>query len=140
MTRATGLSAFASRRFWVAWAICAVMGCGASLPLPRTGPHPQRKSDYIEVPYPPPPGHVEMIPSSPRQGAVWVDGQWNFEGGRWAWQPGGWVIPPAGAYFAPWTTVRLANGKLLFLPASWYGSDNRPLPPPAVLASAGQAG
>src|SRR5262249_50216884 len=110
------------------------------LPLAPSGQHPGGLSSYIEVPYPPPPGHVELIPPRPREDAVWTDGQWNFEGGRWTWQPGGWVVAPAGAYFAPWTTVRLGNGKLLFLPASWYGPDHRPLPPPPVLASASQAG
>jgi hypothetical protein len=90
----------------------------------------------MEVPYPPPAARVEIIPRKPRDGAVWLDGEWQWEGKVWAWEPGGWVLPPTGAYLAPWVTYRQENGKLLFAPGSWHAEDGSPLPKPIVLAPA----
>ncbi len=38
-----------------------------------------------------------------------MDGEGGWQGGRWA---GRWVVMPPGVAFAPWTTVRSANGTL----------------------------
>jgi hypothetical protein len=111
--------------------------CGSRLPAPPTGPHPSNSTTYIEVPFPPPPAQVEIIPLRPPDaGAVWVDGEWSWQGKRWVWLPGGWVVPPARGYFAPWLVYRLDNGRLLFAPGAWHASTGEKLPNPVVLEAA----
>jgi hypothetical protein len=110
--------------------------CSSSLPTPKTGPHPPKITSYIEVPFPPPAAHVEVVPSKPRDGAVWMDGEWDWEGKNWVWETGGWIMPPGNAYLAPWITYRQGNGKLLFAPGSWLTNDGKVMPKPAVLVSA----
>jgi hypothetical protein len=116
----------------------ALSGCGATLPTPPPGTHP-RTSHYVEVPYPPPPARVEMLPPQPRDDAVWVDGEWLWHGRRWNWEPGGGVVPPPGATFAPWVATRVSTGALLWLPGAWYDAQGHDLPHPPVLAPAGGA-
>lgn len=111
--------------------------CGARLPTPPTGAHPASSTNYVEVPYPPPPARVEVVPPAPQErGAVWVDGEWAWQGKRWSWLPGGWVVPPLGAYFAPWLVYRLDNGRLLFAPGAWHAANGERLPNPVVLDAA----
>jgi hypothetical protein len=117
--------------FGLVLGLCA---CARTLPGPRIGPQPD--SAFIEVPYPPPPARVEVIPARPRAGAVWTDGQWLWLGDRWVWSPGGWVAPPAGAWFAPWAVARASDGRLRFAPPSWHAADGREIPAPALLAPA----
>ena len=113
------------------------MACGSAFPAPPTGPHPAASTNYIDVPYPPPAARVEVVPPPPRDaGAVWVDGEWAWQGKRWTWLPGGWVLPPPKAYFAPWLVYRLANGRLLFASGSWHGTTGDRLPNPVVLEAA----
>ena len=54
--------------------LLAFLGCGYRLPTPKTGPH--EDEEPIAVPYPPPPGRVEIVPKPPagQKNAVWVDG------------------------------------------------------------------
>jgi len=110
--------------------------CGSSLPTaelrapPTTGPKP------IEVPYPPPAARVEVIPPRPRERAVWIDGEWSWQGKQWTWESGAWVLPPLGASYAPWIAYRAPSGKVIFTPGAWYEENGRPLPKPVVLASA----
>lgn len=115
----------------------AAFGCGTRLPGPTTGPHPAGSTNYVEVPYPPPAARVEVVPPHPREAnAVWVDGEWSWQGKRWVWLPGGWVAPPPGAYFAPWLVYRLDNGRLLFAPGAWHATKGEKLPNPLVLEAA----
>lgn len=79
----------------------------------------------FEVPYPPPPGHVETVPPQPTQAEVWVDGQWDWTGDDYRWLDGGWVVPPANARFSPWTTLRKKDGRLYFAPAAWRDERGR---------------
>jgi len=102
------------------------------MPTPTTRRHPTG-TNYIEIPYPPPSSRVEIIPPKPQEGAVWIDGEWSWQGKSWVWEPGGWVAPPGGGYFAAWEMLRLDNGKLLFAPGSWHAPDGRVLPKPPVL-------
>jgi hypothetical protein len=121
----------------IALAVAALAAaCGSSLPTPETGVHPRDYTTFVEVPYPPPPARVEFVPPKPADGAVWVDGQWDWEGKRWVWLPGGWVMPPANGYFAPWVTVRRVDGKLFFAKASWHDRSGTPIAEPKVLAPA----
>jgi hypothetical protein len=117
-------------------ALALLARCGRSLPQPRMGPHPVGATDYVEVPYPPPPARVEIVPPMPAPTAVWVDGEWAYRGKRWVWESGGWVQPPENGYFAPWFTKRLATGKLYFAPGRWHGPGGEPLPKPPILAPA----
>jgi hypothetical protein len=110
--------------------------CGSSLPVPKVGQPPEATINYVEVPYPPPAAQVEIVPPIPQEGAVWVDGEWSWQGRRWTWESGGWVIPPSGSYFAPWRTKRLDNGKLFFAAGSWRATNDQPLPKPPVIVPA----
>ncbi|MEZ4301637.1 MAG: YXWGXW repeat-containing protein [Polyangiaceae bacterium] len=105
-----------------------IAACGSSLPVPPAGRVPD--NDMQEVPYPPPPARVETIPPQETRGAVWIDGQWDWNGRDWRWTDGQWVIPPQGAaYFTPWTTARRPDGRLLFARATWRAADGSPVPP-----------
>jgi len=118
-------------------AALGAIGCSSRLPAPPTGPHPASATNYLEIPYPPPPARVEIVPPAPAEaGAVWVDGEWGWQGKRWNWLPGGWVVPPKGAYFAAWLVYRLDNGRLLFAPGSWHAATGEKLPNPVVLEAA----
>ncbi|AUX27328.1 hypothetical protein SOCEGT47_079150 [Sorangium cellulosum] len=101
-------------------ALALLGGCGSSLPLPPTGPH-LPSDPAIVVPYPPPPARVEIVevPEEPG-GLVWIDGEWQWRSRRWAWLPGRWEPVPLGAYFAPATTVRRADGSLVWFAGAWH--------------------
>jgi hypothetical protein len=117
--------------------VLLAMACGSRLPVPPTGAHPASSTTYVDVPFPPPPARVEVVPPRPREaGAVWVDGEWAWQGKRWVWLPGGWVVPPQGAYFAPWLVYRLDNGRLLYAPGAWHTAKGDRLPNPVVLEAA----
>jgi hypothetical protein len=119
--------------------------CSSSLPRPPTGRVPT--AGMMEVPYPPPPARVEVIPPQPGKLDVWIDGQWDWGGRAWQWLPGSWLTPPPNAYFTRWTTMRTIDGRLLFARAAWRRKDGRPLekkpgaevcpPSPSAPASAG---
>jgi hypothetical protein len=114
-----------------------VAACGMRLSTPPTGPHPAGSTHYVEVPYPPPPARVEIVPPQPPDpGAVWVDGEWAWHGKHWVWQAGGWVLRPPAGYFAPWLVYRLGNGRLLFAPGAWHAISGERLPNPVVLEPA----
>lgn len=113
------------------------LGCASRLPGPPTGPHPAGSTNYVDVPFPPPAARVEIVPPKPSEaGAVWVDGEWAWQGKRWVWLPGGWVAPPAGGYFAPWLVYRLDNGRFLFAAGAWHAATGERLPNPVVLETA----
>jgi hypothetical protein len=107
-------------------------GCSASVPKPPPGTHPT--SALTEVKYPPPAARVETLPAQPKDGTVWVDGQWVWRARRWVWEPGGWVMPPPGARYARSVSVRRGDGTLWFAAGLWRGKDGEPIPPPPVLA------
>jgi hypothetical protein len=65
---------------------------------------------------------------------VWVDGEWIWQGRRWAWKPGRWVVPPPNAAFAPWTTVRNAEGALFVAAGAWRDHDGAEVPAPEAVA------
>jgi hypothetical protein len=117
-------------------AAALALACASSLPAPETRAHPLDATNRIEVPYPPPAARVEIVPPKPREGAVWVDGEWSWQGKQWTWELGGWVMPPAKAYFSPWIALRLADGKLVFWPGAWHKEDGQILPKPVPLAPA----
>jgi len=44
---------------------------------------------------PPPPPAYYYTPT-PRDGYVWIDGNWYWNSGAWAWAPGYWVVGRPG--------------------------------------------
>lgn len=117
--------------------VVVVVSCGGRLPTPDKGPPPPT-SAYVEVPYAPPPGNIELVPERPQPGAVYVDGQWSgFARDLWSWDLGGWVVPPSGAKFTRWAVQRAADGRLYFAAPTWYGCDGGTLaePPPFLARS-----
>lgn len=113
--------------------LAALAGCGSSLPVPRTGPH-LPDEPMLVVPFPQPPARVEIVPPPPPalENAVWLDGEWQWRGRRWVWLPGRWEVPYPGAYFAPATTIRRADGELVFFAGTWhFPEDSQPAAPPA---------
>lgn len=129
-----------ARRSFVAGVAAATLAiafaCGPRLPAPPFVGQPT--SALVEVPYPPPPARVEVIPPHPSEsGAVWIDGEWIWRTRRWAWKPGRWVNPPPNARFSPWTTVRDRRGTLYFAEGVWREASGAPLSDPEPLESLG---
>lgn len=114
--------------------VLTTSGCSSKLPHP---PYVQSRTDlYVEVPYAPEPPHAEVIPEPPRSDAVWVHGEWQWEGERYRWRRGGWVVVPKGVTFAPWTLVRRDDGRLFFAGSTWFSPEGRIVASPTVIASA----
>ncbi|WP_394832072.1 YXWGXW repeat-containing protein [Pendulispora rubella] len=112
-----------------------LFACGPSrLPAPKyVG---QDTSALMEVPYPPPPAHTERVPESPAKGAVWLDGEWVWDGRRWSWRQGRWVMAPSNAKFSPWTTVRGHDGTLYFASGVWKDAGGKIIADPKPLLGA----
>lgn len=92
--------------------------------------------NFILVPRPPPVVPVEVQPPQPLSDAVWVHGQWTWEGDRWQWKSGGWVVPLEGATLSVWAYSYQADGQVRFWPPTWLDAENRPITEPKTLASA----
>ncbi len=105
-------------------------GCVRSVPRPSYVPQPQ--GALVEVPYPPPPGRVELIAAARPSGAVYIDGEWTWTGRRWSWRKGRWVVPPQDAKFSPWAAVRGEDGVMYVASGVWRNAkgDEVPEPPP----------
>jgi hypothetical protein len=129
----------AMRRLAVAFSTAVVLAgaalaCGSKrLPEPAYVGHPT--SALVQVPYPPPPARVEFIPDKPNDEAVWIDGEWVWQGRRYGWKPGRWVVPPREAAFAPWTAVRDMLGTLYVAEGAWRDRKGNELPPPPILGT-----
>lgn len=72
------------------------------------------------MPYPPPAALAETVPEQPNDEAVWVDGEWLFQGRVYVWERGGWVVAPQGARHARWRFEFNPDGRLLLAPGTWY--------------------
>lgn len=116
-------------------ALASLSGCGAS-DLPRPRYVRQETAALTQVGYPAPPARVEFIPKQPRDGAVWLDGEWSWSGSKWAWTPGRWVMAPVGSRFSPWTTIRDERGTVYFASGVWKDASGHPIDAPAPLALA----
>jgi hypothetical protein len=113
-------------------AATTMLACGSRrLPAPSYVGQPQEA--LVQVPYPPPPARVEFVPDQPDDHAVWIDGEWVWQGRRYAWKPGRWVKPPANASFAPWSAVRDTMGSLYVAEGSWRDSKGNEVAAPAPL-------
>ncbi len=118
----------AARRAIVALGALAIAlgGCGASVPLPREGNH--AGDPPVIVPEPPPPPRIEVVPTAPEgmRDAVWISGQWAWEGRRWAWREGRWETQEKGATYAPPRIVYLADRQIGWFAGKW----RKPSPTP----------
>jgi hypothetical protein len=88
------------------------------------------------VGYPPPPARIEFVPPPPAKGAVWIDGEWVWQGRRWAWRIGRWVQPPPGARYSPWTVVRGDDGTTFYAAGTWRDDRGAELAEPPALVAA----
>lgn len=117
-------------------AATTMLACGVKR-LPGPAYVGQPSEALVEVPYPPPPARVEYVPEQPDRDAVWIDGEWVWQGRRYAWKAGRWVKPPANAGFAPWTTVRDPMGTLFIAEGTWRDPKGAELPAPVALRTGG---
>lgn len=133
--------------------VAQAAGCGPLTPVPPLGPHAEQGDSFLQVPRMPGPVRMEKLEPAPRDGAVWIDGYWNWSGRRWVWRPGVWALRPTGAYYAAPEIVRLPvpvyahTGKdrhlrgydmaLLYRPGHWHLPDGSivPVTPIAFAAS-----
>jgi hypothetical protein len=109
----------------------AALACSPSTRLAARGPHPPHAQEFVPVPYPPPPAHVEEIAYRyENERCVWVDGHYRFEGRRWTWKDGHWVYPPEGCYYAPSVVAwsKSNEPRLYYTPPRWYRDDANSLP------------
>ncbi len=149
--RAWGRIAGALAVGFAAGALGVVAACsGEALPHPTFVSQPT--SALVEVPFPPPPGRPEVIPAEPKLTAlpsgydggwgdvppdpVWIDGGWQWSGQHWSWKRGRWVAMPKGIVYAPWTTVRRADGVLFFAPGAFRDARGNQVDDPPALAVA----
>lgn len=123
-------TAAGARVLCAAASLLLASACNFHVPQPPGGKFP--RSEMVEVPYPPPPARVEVVPPKKQADHVWIDGQWDWDGSEWQWTEGTWTVPPKGAvYFTPWQTERRADGRLFFASSAWRDADGRPLNGPA---------
>jgi hypothetical protein len=117
----------------------ALVACSSPVPGPRYTQQPT--SALVEVDYPPPPARVEFVPERPQRDAVWVRGEWLWDGRRWLWKPGAWIVPPEGAAYAKWVLVRRADGRLFFAPGRWRNAAGQEVlaPEPVGMARSGSS-
>jgi hypothetical protein len=113
----------------------ALAACGSA--RLRAPPYVRQPTEALqEAAYPPPPARVEFVPEEPSRGAVWIDGEWTWQGQRWAWKAGRWVAPPPDAAYSPSTTVRDSLGNLLVAEGKWRDKAGHDVPDPKPLAMA----
>jgi len=104
-------------------AVAAGLGAGACKARVPTPPICSHEGDTpVRVPYPPPAAEVELVGPAPDDGAIWIDGSWQWTGQGYAWTAGGWQPPAPGAAYAPPSWVRRDDGELVYFPPSWHGS------------------
>jgi len=94
-------------------ALVAGLGLSACEPAPP----PVYGGAVVEVENEPPPVQVEARPVVPYQGAVWIEGHWDWRG-RWVWVPGFWERPRAGWVWVAhhWQRWR---GRWRYVPGHW---------------------
>jgi hypothetical protein len=113
----------------------AMLACGSSrLAAP---PYVAQSTGALQpTDFPPPPARVEYVPDEPAGGeAVWIDGEWTWQGQRYTWKSGRWVIPPPKAKFSPWSATRDVAGVLYVAPGTWRDGAGNEVAEPEPLAS-----
>lgn len=116
-----------ARSLTILAATLSLTACAPQTPGPPVAPHTGEPP--VPVPYPPPTPRVQEIGQRPSETAVYVDGQWRWDGGGYAWLNGAWVEPRPGWAYAPPTLVRLRNGELLYYEGKWRQQSSPDDPP-----------
>jgi hypothetical protein len=73
----------------------------------------------VTVAEPPPPAPLEEVrPEAPFAGAVWIGGEWHWNGTRYVWMAGRWSAQPGGHVWeaAKWEK---RGGKYVHRPGHW---------------------
>lgn len=65
---------------------------------------PVESNVYVDLP--PPAPYVEVIPSPPFAGGLWIGGYWGWYGGRHQWVPGRWEHARPGYQWHPHAWVQ----------------------------------
>jgi len=131
------------RRSLAAWllplsgALAATWACKQTVPEPAYVAQPT--SALVEVPYPPPPGRVELIPARPKGDMVWIDGEWTWAGRRWWWRRGRWVEAPPDASYSPWAFVTGGDGTMYIAAGAWRNVRGEAVTDPETPAEASPA-
>lgn len=112
----------------------SLAGCGANFPEPNTTVH--ANTAYIEVPYLPPAALVEVAGEPPSDACVWYDGHWVWRGDKYVWKRGGWAKVSENIAYAPWKTLVLDDGRIMFAEGTWYDDSGREVPAPKVVKAA----
>jgi len=73
----------------------------------------------VYAPVLPPPPQVEVIPPPPMANAVWIGGQWAWNGQIWLWVRGGWRFAPGVSL--QWRLPRwvMEGGRVRLEPGGW---------------------
>jgi len=116
------------------FATSALCACGSNFPEPRTTMH--ANADYVEVPYLPPAALVEVAGPPPSDHCVWYDGHWVWRGDGYVWKRGGWTAVAGNLTYAPWKTLVLEDGRLMFAEGTWYDEAGHKVPAPKVVKAA----
>jgi len=78
----------------------------------------QCASRTVYVRTPPPKVIVEVRPTPPVRGAIWVAGHWEWRRGKYVWVKGRWVKPRPGYVWVPGRWVRKHRG-WVWVPGHW---------------------
>jgi hypothetical protein len=113
-------------------ALFAMSACNHALPRPPFVAQPT--AALYPVVTAPPPARAELVPAQPAKDAVWLDGEWQWQGRKWAWKRGRWVVPPPGARYSPWTMTRDDTGALWFASGVWRNAAGEEVDEPEPLA------
>lgn len=73
----------------------------------------------VYAPVLPPPPQAEMIPPPPMPNAIWIAGQWAWNGQIWLWIHGGWRFAPSVSF--QWRLPRwvMEGGRVRLEPGGW---------------------
>jgi hypothetical protein len=84
-----------------------------------TAPAPQGVVVYQAPPAPR--ATVSVRPAAPWAGAVWVQGNWQWNGAQYVWVQGRWLQPRAGAVYVQPRWQRRGRG-YVYVQGSWRGN------------------
>ena len=89
-------------------------------PVQAYQPPPPPVNEVVVESAPPPPIE-EVRPAIPFQGAVWVPGNWSWNGHRYVWMGGRWSQRPAGYGWQDHRWERREDGRWAERPGHWRG-------------------
>lgn len=74
------------------------------------GHAPGDEPEVIYIERDPPARRVETVPIRPAPAAIWIPGQWRWNGYRHVWLPGYWEVSPRGVGYPGIGPGRLGDG------------------------------